>query len=280
MKMTRSRELLASIMQLIISFCTVILLFSFVLNLTSGSQSYVASHFPVTTMSAECDAQLTEKFEMLSDESGFPIRVFEMVKTDMPTNQAVSSAFDNARMGEDSSLYSQNLVDYFYGLCEDYASGNNLDYDKSDLTATAEKAARLYSETVGIVGASDSLQKFSELHHSITLAQFISFAAIVVCAVSTYIMYTRKRLGYCRILAGLLGGGVGTLIASAVLFVIKPVLKLNILPAVYTSCFSEIAGKCFSITAMLSLAVIVLCIGAIIQIERHYQKSKDKVQIT
>ena len=279
MKMTRSREILVTLLQLVFSACTVVLLFSFVLNLTVGSQNYYGAHFPITTLSAECDAQLTQKFEKLSDESGFPVRVFEMVKTDMPTAQAVTNAIASAEAGEDGSLYSENLVDYFYHLCEDYAKGNHLDYRQSELKVTAKKAARIFSETVGVTGLYDAQQKSAALHRSVTLSQFLSFALMALSGVSIVILFTRKRLGYYRVLAALFGGALGALFASLGLYIIKPVQSLKIEPAVYTACFSEIADKCFSIVAMLSFAITAASLIAMIQIERHYQKSKDKVNI-
>ena len=281
MKMTRSRELLATIIQIILVACTAALIFSFVMNLTVASHSFYASRFPSATVAAECDKQLTQKYEMLSKESGYPIRVFEMVKKDMPTAQQVRNSVSNAIYGNstDKDVYYNNLVEYFYNLCEDYADGNDLKYSKSDLTATAEKAAKIYVETVSFHNTESTTQKMKELRHYVTLAQFISFITLAVCGFAVVIMYTRKRLGYYKLLGGTLGGGLAALLSSVVLYLIKPVSKLNIVPQVFAQGFESLADIYFVVSAFVAFTVINISFIIMLQLERKHEKSNDKVKV-
>ena len=279
MKMTRSRELLSVIMQFIIAICTLVLISSFVLNLTFSSETYYDSHFPSAKLAAECDAQLTQEYEMLAKESGFPIRVFEMVKKDMPTYQAVESAVDGVLTSDKSDFYNENLVSYFYNICEDFADGNDMQYSKADLTATAEKAARIYSDVVGIHNTDDAVQKMKKLNSKVTLAQLVSFVVAVVCSVSMILMYSRKRLGYYRFFSAVIGGSIGTIASSATVYFIKPVMYLDIEPAIYRECFSEMAEQYFMITTLIAVAFLVVSFAFTIKLERDHQKSADKVKI-
>ena len=62
MKMTRSRVILAIILQCVIAVSTAMLLFSFIMNFTFASPSYIASRFPSGEVAAQCDEQLTKKY--------------------------------------------------------------------------------------------------------------------------------------------------------------------------------------------------------------------------
>lgn len=280
MKMTRSRKILSIIMQCVIAVCTAMLLFSFVLNFTFASPNYIASHFPTDEVAAACDEQLTKKYTALADESGFPVRVFEMVKENMPTAQSVKSSVMGLVQGENVDFYTQNQIDYFYNLCKEYAQGNNLKYSESDLIVTAQKAAQIYSETVGVHSADSAVQKISELKQKVTFVQLISAVLLVVCGFVTVIMFSRKRLGYGKLLCATAAGGIGVLFSSAILFLTKPAQHLDISPAVYAQGFSHMTGRYFFVTAILAVAVIAVSYGIIIQQELKYEKSKDKVKIT
>ena len=279
MKMTRSREILAIILQCVIAVSTAMLLFSFIMNFTFASPSYIASRFPSGEVAAQCDEQLTKKYTALSKESGLPIRVFEMVKEDMPTVQSVNTSVKGLVEGESVNFYNQNQIDCFYNLCEEYAKGNDLDYTKSDLVATAEKAARIYSETVGVKNADSAVQKMSDLKRRVTFAQLISAVLLVACGVSVVLMYSRKRLGYAKLLTATAGGGLGVLFASGMLYIIKPAQHLNIAPAVFAQCFSEMSKEYFFITALVSVAIIVTSYAIMIQQELKHERDKDKVKI-
>ncbi len=279
MKMTRSRGILAIILKFIIAFCTTVLLFSFVFNLTFASSSYFASRFPADTLAAQCDEQLTLKYEMLSKESGFPVRVFEMIKTDIPTAKSIRNALGGLETAEEVNIYSQSLVEFFYDLCEDYANGNNLKYKKADLKATAEKAARIYSDTVGIHNIEGALEKRNELKHKATLAQLVSFVTLVFSGLVTVLMYTRRHLGFTELMSATLGGGLATLFACILLYAIKPVQHLDITPAVFAECINAMSCRYFAVTALLAVAVIVASLTVSISLEVKYQRSKDKVKI-
>ena len=279
MKMTRSRELLSFFLQIIIIASTAILIFSFVMNLTVASHSFYVSRFPSGTLAEECDAQLTKKFEMLSKESGFPLRVFEIVKTDRSTSQQVRNTVSNMVYGSGNDVYSEGLVDYFYNICEDYADGNSLNYNKDDLRRTAEKAARIYSDTVGFSNPEGATEKFERLRHGVTLAQFISFVSLAISGCAVVIMFTRKRLGYYKLLGGTLGGGLAVLLSSIALYLIKPVEKFNVTPQVFAHCFESIADIYFVISAFVAFTVINASLIMMIHMERKHIKSKDKVKI-
>lgn len=279
MKMIRSRAILSVIMQFIIAVGTTALIFSFVMNFTAASPSYYEKRIPKESIVAECDSQLTKKYEMLAAESGFPERVFEMVKTDMPTAQSVNTALSGAFSQGGGSVYSQNLVDFFYNLCEDYADGNDLAYSKADLQPVAEKAARIYDDTVGVHSTELAQQKIKSVKSQVTLAQFVSFLIIVVCSFAAISMYGRKHLGYICFLGGIMGGGIGTLFASALLYLIKPYSVIDITPSVYAAAFGSATQKIFVVTAMLSVAVTVASAILMIHFEKQYQRKKDKVQI-
>ena len=279
MKMIRSREILAAILQIIITFCTAVLIFSFVMNITVCTDSYFTSKFPSSEVAAECDKQLEMKFGELSRESGFPSRVFMMICEDTPTVDNVNKAMEGAITSGDGSIYAKSLEEYYYNLCKDYAEGNDIKCSDESLSATAKKAAQLYCETVGVSGFENTLDKLEYVQHKVTLAQFLSFVIIIVCAFSTVLIYSRKRLSITRIMCGLSGGGLAALFTSVLMYFIKPVLSLNIEPLIYRQAFGTMASSYFVTTALVSAAVIVVPVIVSIYLEREHEKSKDKVKI-
>ncbi|MBR3149090.1 MAG: hypothetical protein IKF64_02885 [Eubacterium sp.] len=281
MKMTRSREILAIILQVLVTAFTAVLIFSFVMNLTVASHNYYSSKFPVTMLSAEAEKQLETKYEMLSKETGFPTRVFMKICEDTPTSQNVKKSLDNALASGDGSLYSTSLLDYFNTLCEDYAKGNNIDYDSADINMTAQKAAKIYNETVSVSGMESAERKQKELRSNVTFSQFISLVAIVVCSLSLVLIHARKRLSITRILCGIEGGGISALLASLLLRVVNPVLSLDIKPQIFLECLSEMTDKFFTVTALVSVAFIAVSLIIMINIEAKYEKKKkDEVKIS
>ncbi len=280
MKMTRSREMLSLLLQLVTAVCTAVLIYSFLLNITVVNVNYYAQEFPAAQYAADCEARLSKNYEMLAKESGFPVRVFERVKTDMPTAQMLQTHLASLMQEDEPEIYNENLVAYFYHLCEDFAKGNQMQYREADLRVTAEKAARIYSDTVGLRGFENANVKYRDLRQRVTLAQLVSFIAGLLCCACLMLMYTRRRLSYFRILTALMTGGIASLMSSGVLYLLKPVEHLDIQPAAFTQCLSDMADKFFIVVAMFSVAVIMVSLIFTIRIEQQYLRKKDTVKIT
>lgn len=259
MDLKASRTLLSIILAVIVAISTVATLSSLVLNATILNKGFIMKHAVSDEMINDCNKQLDAKFSALEAESGIPARVFKTVQNDYSTGeslrQAVSFVFDE----ENELLYNKERIAYFERLCQEYLDGNDIKYDKDDIYRVAEKAAMIYSDTVGIhnIGAIEEMYD----KHSVSSVRVTSSGclAIAVCAILLVVMFKKRSEGYKYLNAGLSGGAVATIICSILGILTKIGGKFNIQPIAYLHSFQAMAKTYFSILIVAGFALIVVC---------------------
>ena len=235
MKLNVSRKIISVIFQLAVAICTAIFLISVVMTFTASDENFFINQFTSQKMAKACDEQLNMKYEALSSETSIPARVFERVEEDYPTDEALRQAALSVFSEENETLYSEVKVSYFYELSIEYLDGNEIPYEKEDIKRAAEKAAKIYSETVGLhnMGGIDSrIAKFSNVFPKLTLASLIIIAA---CLPSIMVMYKRKKSGYFASISGVFTGAAATAFASILLLIFNMGGSYTILPVVHRS---------------------------------------------
>jgi len=280
MRMTKSRELLAYVLQIIISVCTVIFIFSSVMHFVLANPDYFSSHFVTGQLVEECNAQLTQKYEVLSKESKIPLRVFEMIKTHSPTDEVLSVNAQRVFSPEENNMLAGENEEYFYTIFKEYAEGNDIKFTKADLKNTAKIAAEIYEETVGIYNADGVYESIVNLRSTMNFVSLISLLLGLICAIAVILMYKHRRNGYYHCLGGLSGGAVATLVMSVVYRLFSPISKFGIEPDVYRVCIERIGDRLVTVCGAVSVALIAACFVTMLLIERKHDASKDKVEIT
>lgn len=258
MGLKSSRAFLSVIFSIVLAFSTVLAITTTVLNSTMLKIDFYAKHAVTDEIVAECEKQLSAKYQALEAETGIPERVFNVSPVDSDLKSTMQRAISSVFREEDERLYSTERIERYYRLCSEYLEANDIEYNEDDVMRTAERAAKIYSDTVGIQN-SDEIQKYLNAHSRVALkVNSVAFAGIVVSIVLIALMYRKLKKAYQFISAGLLGGGLATVIGS-LLCIISGVGKgFDIEPLAYQSSFASMVKISFAIMLAVGLVVLVL----------------------
>ena len=261
MRLELTRRIIALILGFILTVCTIVFLFSVMMTFTAADQNYFINSFANQELVDECDNQLNMKYEALSSETNIPARVFERVEEDYPTDEAIRQAALSVFSEENETLYSQNKINYFYELSIEYLDGNEVQYDKADVKRAAEKAARIYSDTVGLHntgGIEARINSFSRRYPQLTL---ISFLIAFACFPSIMIMYKRRKSGYFVAIGGILAGTGATALGSLLAVIFNLGGGINILPEIHKQSIASTTVKDFLILSFFSTLISAAAIS-------------------
>lgn len=235
MGLKNTREILSIFAYIVICVSTVIALASSVFSVTFASQGFLSKHLATTKIVEECNNQLSSKYATLEAESGIPSRVFETVVKDYSTRDNLNLAASYVFTEESSELYSVERTNYFYNLCVEYLKGNNISYNEEDVMRVADKAAKIYSDTVGIHNTEEIKAHINEFSKNCASAVSISIVAMIVSFVMLFIMYRKKRYASSYFAGGIAGGSLATVVGSLLCLIFGVGKQLEILPEIYQS---------------------------------------------
>ena len=273
MRLDVSRAIISTLLEIAIALSVIVFSISVIMTFTVADQNYFINQFASQELVSVCNSQLNMKYEALSSETGIPARVFERVKEDFPTDEALRQAALSLFSEENETLYSENKVNYFYELSMEYLDGNEITYNKDDIKRAAEKAARIYSDTVGLHntgGIQEKLARFSSVFPKATIISFIVAAA---CFPSVIVMYKRKKDGYFCAIGGVFAGAVATAIGSLLFVLFRFSSGLNILPEAYEKSILATTSRNFLIVAFLS---VIISTGALSLMRLVDKKIQDE----
>lgn len=278
MGLKATRKLLSVILAVIVAASTVIMLASFVAGSTFATQGYLTKHLISDELADECEAQLNMKFDALEIKSGVPARVFEIVEQDYNTKESLSLAVQYLFTDESSTLYNQDKVDYFYNLCVEYLDGNNISYDKASVQNTAEEAAQIYSDCVGIHNADTIKDYLSVFSRSCARAGSAALVIIVASVILLNMIYKTKEKAYLYTAGGAAGGALASAIGAVLCMITKVGSDFDFEPAVYQQSFYSMTGRYFIILLIVSiafLAVIYASAAAVIKKQNKDNARKE-----
>ena len=271
MSLNVSRKIIATILEIIMAISTVIFLFSIIMTFTTADQNFFINRFATQSLAEECDEQLNMKYEALSSETGIPARVYERVEEDFPTDEALRQAALSVFSEENETLYSENKVSYFYELSVEYLDGNEISYNDADIKRAAEKAARIYSDVVGLHNTGGIEARITNFSKKFPKATIAAFVVAFACFPSIMVMYKRKKSGYFNAIGGILAGAAATAIGSILLIVFNIGGSIDILPEVYKKSITMTTIIDFLILIFLSLIVIAGSLSVMRVIDRRIQ---------
>ena len=271
MNLNTSRHIVSLILEIVIAICTMTFLISVIMTFTVADKNFFINQFATMSLAGKCDAQLNAKYEVLSSETGIPARVFERVEEDYPTDEALRQAALSVFSEENETLYSENKVNYFYELSIEYLNGNGVSYNKADVKRAAQKAARIYSDTVGLHNTGGVDEKISDASKAFPVATIASFVVVFICFPSVMIMYKRKKGGYFTAIGGLFAGAVATIIGSGMLILFSLGSSINIMPEVHNRAIVSMATRVFLIVIFFSVVLAASSFSAMKVIDSKIQ---------
>ena len=272
-----TRRVLCVIFSVLIAFGTAALLSATVINFTLSSQKFLGKYFVTDEIIEECGKQLEMKYSTLEAETGIPLRVFETVKEDYPLDRSITTALDNAFGAENTTLYNKNMVSYFNNLCTEYLDASETAYKTADIDVTAEKAAMIFSDTVGLHGIDSLLNRMDALRNTSAGAAAVAAAFITLGVILIMVVYTDRRRGGIYVLSGITAGAFGTFAGSLICTLFRLSERLNIAPEVYALAAEGLIKTFFFVLAAVSFAV---CAVSYLFLIFLYRRSNKKTQRT
>jgi hypothetical protein len=251
-----SRKIVSTILEIVMAICTMVFLLTLIMTFTFADQNFFINQFATQQLADECNEQLNLNYEALSDETGIPARVYERVEEDFPTDEALRQAALSLFSEENETLYSENKINYFYELSVEYLEGNDISFKEDDVRRSAQKAARIYSDVVGIHNAGRIETRIAGLSKSLPKATIISFLIAFACFPVMMVMYKRKKGGYFKAIGGILAGAAATAVGLLLLIVFNIGGSIDILPEIYKASITHTAKIVFAMIIFVSLIVV------------------------
>jgi hypothetical protein len=276
MRLGSARRLLSIIMSAVIAFSVVGVIFSFVYTQTLGKPEYIKNRIVKSDIASQCQTQLEAKYAVLADESGIPLRVYTAIEEDYGISNSLSQAVDNIFGAEDTSLYSNNLIDYFYDLLVEYLEADGIDYDKDDIRYTAERAARIYSDTVGIHSVSTARYKLEALSKSARSAALICVVLIVISGLGLAFLFTDKKKMLLYFFGGISAGGLAALLSSAAMLIFGVTRRITLEPQIYMSVLQKTQSMYILFALLMGMAALIVGFVASLAINKSMNKNSPR----
>ena len=265
MGLATTRKILSVLLAVVIALSVAVLLPSLVLSTTAQSEPFYERAFITEDITAECSEELSAAYAALEAETGIPARVFETVKEGSSVSDSLKTALENAFGSEDATLYSQNMVTYFYNLCTEYLDGNGIAYDETRVMNAADKAARIFSDIVGLHGVEAVKAKADVIRYEAVGASTLAAFLMVLCIIMIVFMYNDTRKGIVYAASGAAGGALGTLLGSLLSALMGAGSHVRVTPAVYQTAMHRIFVANDILTALcalvMALATNIRCIA-------------------
>lgn len=268
MTIKTSRTVLSIILTVIFSASVLVALFSFVFNSTLLSKTFIEKHFITDSLVAECEKQLESNFAVLAEESNIPFAVFTTAQQEFPVKDSMLQATQYIFNEQDSTLYSQSKIDYFYKLCTEYLDGNAIQYKKSDIRNVAQKAAKIYSNCVGIHNVDYVNTQFPV--YSKACGKIITFAVVACAVIGAFliIMYSDKKRAFAYLASATAGAGIAGVLTSVLLLAAKVGSDFNYTPIIYQQSIYSIIKLSFIIMLLCSALVTAGAYAVIFMIKK------------
>lgn len=261
MALKSTRKILSIILAVFIAISSVSFCASIVLGESFATKKFVVKHIVTNELVADCEKQLDIKYEALEQKCGIPARVFETIKTSFSTRDSLKQAAEYLFDENDPTLYNDNRIDYFYEMCVEYLEGNEFDYDKDNVRNVAIEATQIYSDSVGIHNASEIKHYVEDTRIACQRIQSVSVLVLAISCLMILIMYKKKQEGALYVGAGIMGGGIATILGSLLSIITKLGSSIDISPVVYKNTFSHMTNSYFGIVILAGLVILLAGAG-------------------
>lgn len=274
MGLKKTRVLLSSVLMVIISFSFAVMAVSLTASATIASRNFMFSHIVTDELVEECNNQLNRKFDALSAECGIPAHVFKMIETDFSTEEMLALEMNSLYDSESIDMHNDERAEYFKNMCIEYLEGNDIEYKNAYVERAAEKAAKIYGDTVGIHNAEPIKNRLSAIDSACAKYGSAALVVAIACVIAIVTMFNKKSKGFEYIIFGILGGGAATAIGALLMLIFKTGTKIYLSPIVYKQVFIDIIQLYQCILAATGLAIIA--IGAFL-VFLYYKKINRKL---
>ena len=281
MTLSKSRSIISVLLTVVLAFSMTALSFVFLVRSTFGNGAFISRVMVSDELVGECENQLNMQFDALAAKSSIPSRVFENIKTENPTEDAVRHSVMMIYSNESSKSFFENKKDYFYNMCLEYLNGNNIKFKEDDVERAAQEAAEIYLQTCTLQ-SSDYLRvivnAIKDYSPGLVL---IAFVSCLVCVILMFILYSGKNNSFGYVGAGISACGIALSLTALISLLSGFGKGLLISPQAYYEAFCSVLNLFF--VFMILLGLIETAVGTIILLNveavKKRKNNRRKLQI-
>lgn len=277
LELKSSRKILCSLLCVVISVALSIALTVGIFDMTFTSPRFVTKYFATEELAARCEEQLDLRFEALAEKSSIPARVFQAIKTQNSIDACQDIAVDYFFNGSDCSLYSQSRIDSFKKLCTEYLDGNNIKYSQEDVDNTAEEAARIFSECVGISGFKTFQAVVSDINEVSPKIVLSSLMIGCIAALLVFLLFSQKKNGLAYLCASVTSSGISVFIVGVLCLILKAGKdSILIQPEAYRDAMMNCINTFYILLVSAGIAIFLIGLVLTVFTIQAYKKEKTK----
>lgn len=271
MNLKSTRQILSVLMTFVIAASLVLIAISSIVGQTVCSKSFYVKHMASNQLVQACNAQLEIKFDALSKKSNIPSDVFNSVmtayKTDENIKNAVSYLFDE----NDSTMFNQNMVNFFYDSCVEYLEANEIEYSKTDITNAATEAAQIYSDTVGIHNINGISTYIQNARNNYLRMLSVCMLIVFIFVILMLFLYRESYKALYFVASAFLSAGVADILISILLLLSKIKTDYMLSPIEINEAFSSMTRACERLGLVAGL--ITVLVGLMLLVMAKKQES-------
>lgn len=277
MELKSSRKILCSLLCVVISVALSVAATVGIFDMTFTSPRFISEYFATEELTAKCEEQLDLRFEALAEKSSIPARVFQAIKSQNSISACQDVAVDYFFNGGDCSLYSQSRVDSFKKLCTEYLDGNNIKYSQEDVDNTAEEAARIFSECVGISGFKTLQAVVSDINDVSPKIILSSLMIGCIAASLVFLLFSQKKNGLGYLCVSVTSSGISVFVIGVLCLILK-VGKDSVLiqPEAYKNAMMNCIYTFYILLVSAGIAIFLIGLVLTAFTIQTYKKEKTK----
>ncbi len=266
-----SRNALCFLLSFIMAVSVCAFIGSTAVKVTLCSQNYL-EHFLSTQKIEDYSTEIyNQRIAVLSDNSGIPLRVFEVVENIDGYEETVVSRFFS---DGDTTIFTKDRIETYEKLIKEYLDGNEISYEEEDVYNTAVEAAKIYSDSYGVknVGAFKSfIEKINDVYAKVSSIALIVF---LIAAVFLFILFNDKKKTIAYYAGAFSAAGISCVLISLLSLIFGIGKGGKITPEIYQDAIFSAINCMFLI--LILIGVIITAISTVSSLRYHKLTKKTK----
>ena len=276
--MKKTRKFISIIMCIAIALSVFTIATGLTIQKTVFDKDFVADYLITDELQEQCTEQLKLKFKALEKESNIPAKVFKKVLEDKPIDKAMKLNVENFFIDRNTSLNSEDMVDYFYKNCTQYLDENGIKYNEQNVRNAAVQATKLYSDSMGFNNVEHLKLYIDQTVVKIKHSMGIAFGYLFVACMLMYAMYSDPKQASKYIAQSIIASGFSGVVISLLSGVAGYGFDLPISPEIYMQSFNELMSKAYLILAVVSLMIMITGTVLAVVIDRLIIRDNNRRQ--
>lgn len=273
MESYKMRRVLCYLLSLLMVIGGTLFIGTQVFKWTVCNEKFMSPFFNLASINEYCDNLYNERIEVLSNESGIPLVAFDAVDKVKGYSE---TAIDRFFQGDDTTLYTNDLVESFYKIFIEYLDGNEIKYDKTEIKNTAVKASEIYSDCYGLDNTTAFKAFVDTVNSRFAKLSSAGLLCIVASLILIYFVYSDKKKAGSYIAGSFSAIGCTCVLAGLLSIIFGVGRHIGITPEIYSTAVSKAFIAMFAILVLLGIAITAVTVRWSYVLNKLDKKHRNK----